>query len=158
MSQNWVARFVDEEKLKDQVQRRDIAAAAHHVEVVRFHLQYLMVALKDRVTRDVEAFAREFPDRRVSFADCDVEDGFTVRRDCYPEAHLTVTTNRDGSIRVQYLFASGDGTSSPKLMELVPNGERGFAVHVRHGGGQSFAGVEQLSEFLLVPLFSGHSR
>jgi len=37
-----------------------------------------MVNLKDRVARDVEAFARELPDRRVSFlvtrAKCQIEE------------------------------------------------------------------------------------
>jgi hypothetical protein len=159
MPQNWVARVVEEEKRKDETHRREVAAAVHHADVIRFHLQCFMVALKDRVARDVEAFARELPDRRVSFEMCGFDDGFSVRRDCYPEVHLTVTPNPDdGSIRVQYLFASADGLSAPKLVELAPDGERGFAVHVKDGERQSFRSVEELSEHLLVPLFTGHSR
>jgi hypothetical protein len=65
MPQNWVARVVDEEKRKDETHSREVAAAVHHADVVRFHLRCFMVALKDRVARDVEAFARELPDRRV---------------------------------------------------------------------------------------------
>jgi hypothetical protein len=159
MPQNWVARVVDEERRKDQAHSRDEAAAVHHAEVIRFHLQCLMVALKDRVARDVEAFARELPDRRVSFKECSPDDGFAVRRDCYPEAQLTVTPNlHDGSIRVQYLFAFADGLSAPKLMEFVPDADRGFSVHLRDAGELSFGDVEQLSEYLLVPLFTGHPR
>jgi hypothetical protein len=158
--QNWVARVVDEERRKDQAHSRDEAAAAvHHADVVRFHLPCLMVALKDPIARDVEAFARELPDHRVSFEECTPDDGFAVRRDCYPEAHPAVTPNlHDGSIRVQYLFASADGLSAPKLMELVPDADRGFSVHLRDGSEQSFASVEQLSEYLLVPLFTGQPR
>ena len=59
---------------------------------------------------------------------------------------------------MQYLFASADGLSAPKLVELVPDGERGFAVHVKDGEKPSFGSVEELSEHLLVPLFTGHSR
>ena len=159
MPQSWVTRFAVEERRKDQAHRRDEAAAVHQAEVVRFHLQCLMVALKDRVARDVEAFGREFPERRVSFEECTPDEGFAVRRDCYPEAHLTVTANlHDGSIRVQYLFASADGLSAPRLLELVPDDERGFAVHVKDAVTQSFGSVEHLSEYLLVPLFTGHSR
>jgi len=118
-----------------------------------------MLALKDRVARDVEAFDRELPERRVSFEECAFDEGFSVRRDSYPEAHMTVTPNpQDGSIRVQYLFASADGLSAPKLMELVPDGEQGFAVHMRDHWKQAFGTIEQLSEYLLVPLFTGDSR
>jgi hypothetical protein len=159
MPQSWVARLAEEERRKDQAHRRDEAGAVHHAEAVRFHLQCLMAALKDRVARDVEAFAREFPERRISFEECTLDDGFAVRRDCYPEAHVTVTPNlHDGSLRVQYLFASADGLSAPKLLELVPDGERGFAVHVKESQEQSLGGIEQLSEYLLVPLFTGHAR
>ena len=159
MPQNWVTRVVDEEKQKARTHDREVAATVHHAEAVRFHLQCLMVALKDRVARDVESFTRELSDRRISFEDSAIDDGFAVRRDCYPEAHLTVTPNpNDGSIRVQYLFASADGLSAPKLVELVPDGERGFAVHVKDGPRQKFGSIEQISEYLLVPLFAGHSR
>jgi hypothetical protein len=156
MHQDWVARFVEEQRRKDKAHRRDEAAAVHDAQDVRSHLQTVMVALKDRVTRDVDAFAREFPERRVSFEECPLDDGFAVRRDRYPEAHLTVTpTPHDGSIHVQFLFASADGLSAPRLLELVPSGDRGFPVHPRDGGNPSFEDVEQLSEFLLVPLFTG---
>jgi hypothetical protein len=159
MPQNWVARVVDEERRKDQTHSREVAAAVHNAEAARLHLQCLMVALKDRVARDVEAFARELPDRRVSFEMCAFDDGFDVRRDCYPEVHLTVTPNpHDGSIRVQYLFASADGLTAPRLLELVPDGEYGFAVRMKDGSRQKFGDLEQLSEYLLVPLFTGDSR
>jgi hypothetical protein len=124
MPQNWVARVADEERRKDQAHSRKVAAAVHNAEAARFHLRCLIVALKDRVARDVEAFARALPDRHVSFEECALDDGFAVRRDCNPESHLTVTPNpHDGSIRVQYLFASADGLSAPRLLELVPDGE-----------------------------------
>jgi hypothetical protein len=159
MLQDWVARFVEEERRKDKAHRRDEAAAVHDAQAVRSHLQTVMVALKDRVARDVDAFARELPERRVSFEECPLDDGFAVRRDCYPEAHLTVTpTPHDGSIHVQYLFASADGLSAPALLELVPNGDPGFPVHLRDGGNPSFKNAEQLSEYLLVPLLTGEAR
>jgi hypothetical protein len=159
MSENWVTQVAAEERRKELARSHDLAAAAHRAGVVRFHLQYLMVALKDRIARDVEAFNRELPDRRISFEESTVDDGFAVRRDCYPEGHLTVTPNpHEGTIRVQYLFASADGLSAPNLIELIPNADRGFAVHVRGSEPRSFANVEQLSEFLLRPLFIGQAR
>jgi len=51
-----------------------------------------------------------------------------------------------------------DDLPAPKLLELVPDNEQGFAVHVKENQGQAFRGVEQLSEYLLVPLFTGHPR
>jgi hypothetical protein len=118
-----------------------------------------MLALKDRIGRDVEAFAGAFPERRVSFRKCELDDGFVVRRDAYPEAQLTVSLNPDdGSIRAQYLFDSADDLPAPKVLELVPDNEQDFAVHVKENQGQAFRGVEHLSEYLLVPLFTGHPR
>ena len=36
MPQNWVARVVNEERRKDQTHSREVAAAVHNAEVVRF--------------------------------------------------------------------------------------------------------------------------
>ncbi len=137
MPTNRVARLVKEEKRKDEAHTPEIAGALHHVEVVRLHLLYLMLALKDRIGRDVEAFASAFPERRVSLRKCDSDDG---------------------SIRVDYLFDPADGRLAPRVLELVPDNEQGFAVHEKENQGQAFGGVEQLFEYLLVPLFTGHSR
>jgi hypothetical protein len=156
MSQNWVARIADEERRKDQAHTRDLAAALHHAEVVRFHLQYVMFALKERVERDVAAFARELPDRRISFEERTIDGGFTVRRDCYPEGHLTVTPHaEDGTIHVQYLFASEDGVSAPTLLELTPADEHGLGMRVKGDPAKSFTTIEQASEHVLLPLFTG---
>jgi hypothetical protein len=159
MPGSWVARLADEERQKDHTRSRVAAAAVHHADLVRFRLQCLMVSLKSRALRDVEAFTRELPGRRVSFAASTLDDGFSVRRDSYPEAHLTVTPNlHDETIRVQYLFASADGVSAPRLLELVLDRDDGSAVHVKDSPTQRFESAEQLAEYLLVPLFSGHSH
>lgn len=68
MPGNWVGRPATEERRKDQTRTREAAAAIHHSDVVRFRLQCLMVDLKNRVARHVEAIARELPDRRLLFA------------------------------------------------------------------------------------------
>ena len=156
MPQSWVARIANEERRKDQAHARDLATALHHADVVRFHLQYLMFALKDCVARDVAAFARELPDRRISLEERAIDDGFTVRRDCYPEGHMTVTPHADdGAIHVQYLFASEDGVSAPRLLELMPDDEHGLAMHVKGDPAKSFSTIEQASEDVLLPLFTG---
>jgi hypothetical protein len=43
--------------------------------------------------------------------------------------------------------------------ELVFAGDEGPALQIKHHGtGQVFATAEALSEFLLVPVFTGHPR
>ena len=154
MPGNWVGRLVTEERRKQQTRTREAAEAIHRSDAVSFRLQCLMGDLKNCVARDVEAIARDLPDRRLSFALSALDDGFSVRCDSYPEAHLTVTPNlHEGAIHVQYLFASEVGVSAPKLLELVLDRDHGLAVHVKDSPAQRFESAEQLSEHLLVPLY-----
>jgi hypothetical protein len=159
MATNWVTQVAAEERHKEGARRSEISAAAHRAEAIRLHLLSLMVALRNQMTRDVETFHRELPNRHISFVETSRPDEFAVRRDWYPEAHLTVSAHpQDGTIQAQYLFASAEGLSTPKLIEVLPDGSRGFAVHLKDSERPSFAGVEQLSEYLLRPLFTGQSR
>jgi hypothetical protein len=83
-----------------------------------------MDLLRSQAAHDASVFAREFPDQKIAFEDDPDTGGFRVIRQHYPEAHLTVVPKvTDGTVQVQYLFASADGTLAPHLLELVPEGE-----------------------------------
>ena len=65
-----------------------------------------MASLGARVSGDVEKFAREFPERRLSY-EGHPGGRVRVRRGHDPEVRLTVEPNEDnGSITLSYVFAS----------------------------------------------------
>jgi hypothetical protein len=159
MAKGWVRRFAEEERRRDAVERREVDTVAEQGEAVRARSLALLDALRTQVARDVKAFSREFPGRSISFEQGLPGGGFVVRRGHYPEVHLTVVPNLSGSaISVQYLLASGTGTEAPPPRELVVAGHDD-APHFRdEESQQAFRKIEQLSEYLLVPVFVGRLR
>jgi hypothetical protein len=158
--EEWVKHFIAEERQRDEGRRREAAAAASRADYVGFHLHRILDALADRVARDVELFSREFPDRGLDFHRDPLSPGFIVRRESYPEASLTVTPDLSaGTIAIGYVFASQTGTVKPKAQTLELGGETIDTLHFRNDAEQhAFRTVAQLSEYLLVPVFTGRPR
>jgi hypothetical protein len=73
---------------------------------------------------------------------------------------LTVEPNEDtGTIALSYVFASQSGVLAPKPTTLELSGHAGGWPHFRDDAGQhAFRTIAQLSEYLLVPVFSGRPR
>ena len=159
MEQDWVSRFAEEERQRDDARQDKAAAAALRADVARSHLHSLLDALMEQVATDVEAFAREFPERAITFEKRPF-GGFIVRRAHFPEVRLTVAPNVEaGTIFVEYISTSGSGTSIPQPRELVVGGHQADALHFKdEDGQQAFRKVEQLSEYLLAPVFAGRTR
>lgn len=157
---DWVTHFAEEERQRDRARSREAVAAAQQIENAEFHLRNLVDLLGARVALDVEAFAREFPERELAFEENPLDGGFTVRRGHYPDVRLTVEPNMNaGSIVVEYVFASQTGTlaPNPKILEL--GGHASGSLHFRDEPGQhAFRTIGQLSEYLLVPVFTGRPR
>jgi hypothetical protein len=155
---DWVARFVNEEQQWDLAHERADRNAAQRATLVREHIHELMDALRDRVERDVDAFSRRLPDRAITIEDNPPGGGFIVRRGRYPEARLTVDPHPEtGTIRIQYVFASERGTFTPKLREITVSGDSVAGLHFvePHDSTTSWRTLNDLSECLLVPVFSG---
>jgi hypothetical protein len=157
---NWVKHFTEEERQRERAHSRNAAATAHGIDDIEFHLRSVVDSLTARVVRDVEAFAREFPERGLSFELNILDGGFTVRREHSPDAKLTVEPNmKAGTITVNYVFASQSGTLAPKPKVLELGGLTIESLHFRDESGQhAFRTIGQLSEYLLVPVFTGHPR
>jgi hypothetical protein len=152
---DWITRFADEERRRSEGHARDLSVAAHLAEIAQFRVHVLMDALRNRVTRDVDEFGRQFPERAIHFEDVPLNGGFIIRREHYPEARLTVSPNpAAGSVHVEYLFASGVGLSMPRSMELVC-GDDVPGWHFRNEDGYPVRPIARLSEYLLVPVFTG---
>jgi hypothetical protein len=157
MPPDWVSRFVEEEQLRELAHDRTDRVARFRTTRVREHIHELMDSLRDRVERDVDAFARRLPDRAVTIEDNPPGGGFIVRRGRYPEARLTLEPHPEtGTIRVQYVFASEHGTFAPKLREIAVNGDSVGGLHfLEPEDTTSWRTLSELSEYLLVPVFSG---
>ena len=155
---DWVLHFVEEERHRRAEEHRDAATTQKAQD--RLHFQNLVDSLRIKVERDVEVFGREFPDLAVTFEARPLGGGFRVRREHYPTVVLTVEPNLDeGGIAVEYVFASQSGTlrPSPTFLELAKHAPK--APPFRNDVEQlAFRTTAQLSEYLLVPVFSGRPR
>lgn len=157
---NWVTHFVEEERQRDQAHSREAEDAARRADHLEFHLRQILDSLGAQVAGDVKAFARAFPERAITFEGPSVNGGFTVRRARYPEGRLKVEPDvRAGTIIVDYLFASQAGTLAPKPKVLELGGHTVDTLHFRDDSEQqAFRTIGQLSEYLLVPVFTGRPR
>jgi len=157
---DWVRHFAEEERQRERAHSRDVAATVQRIENIEFHLRSVIDSLRDRMARDVEVFARDFPERGLAFEQNLLDGGFTVRRGHYPDVRLTVEPNLSaGTITVNYVFASQTGTLAPKPKVLDLGGLTIDTLHLRDESGQhAFRTIGQLSEYLLVPVFTGRYR
>ena len=63
-----------------------------------------------------------------------------------------------GTLHVEYLFASMQGIATPKPLELVFGGDDVHGWHFKDEPDHRVRSVSELSEYLLVPVFSGYPR
>jgi hypothetical protein len=158
--ENWISRFIEEERLREKADVREAAAIARQIANDRVHLRSLLNQLSEQVASDVSAFAREFPDRALSFEGNPLNGGFTVRRGHYPEVKLSVDANMNaGTIEITYVVSAETGTQTLKPRFLELGGHASGSLHFRdEPGQQTFRTITQLSEHLLVPVFTGRPR
>ena len=156
---DWVPHFFEEERHRERLQSREAASALQRAENNAAHVRTLMDLLRARMSGDIEAFAKAFPDRKISQEE-HPGGGFTMRRGHYPEVRLTVEPNPNaGTLTVDYVFASQSGVLTPKPMFLELADHPAGRPHFRDDGGQhAFRTIAQLSEYLLVPVFTGRPR
>ena len=157
---DWVTRFVREQRQREQFRHRDARTAAARADEARKHLTELMESLRGHITRDVDAFDRQLPGWNVTVEDNPPGGGFIVRRGRYPEARLTIEPHPEiEAFHVQYVFASEAGIFAPPIREVLVKGDW---VHDRHFAlpdeGLVWHSLEDLSEYLLAPVLSGHPR
>ena len=88
--------------------------------------------------------------------------GFVLRKSAHPAVSLTVTPHLDvAALRCHYRFTGTNGLPPREdRLELVFAEDAGTGVVQLkdHGSGQLFATADTLSEFLLVPVFTGRPR
>jgi hypothetical protein len=161
---DWIKRIVDDERKRDAVRAREEETAARKADLVRLNGRRLIDELRATLTRDVEAYRDEFAGdraREIVFDDNPPDGGFVVRRPASPAVSLTVAPRLEAAaVGCHYRFTMTNGLPPREdRLELVFAGNGGETLQLKHHGtGQVFASADAISEYLLVPVFTGRPR
>jgi hypothetical protein len=160
----WIKRIVEDERKRDAVRAREEETAARKADLVRLNGRRLIDELRATLTRDVEAYRDEFAGdraREIVFDDNPPDGGFVVRRPASPAVSLTVAPRLEAAaVGCHYRFTMTNGLPPREdRLELVFAGSGGETLQLKHHGtGQVFASADAISEYLLVPVFTGRPR
>ncbi len=161
---DWIKRIVDDERKRDAVRAQEEETAARKADLVRLNGRRLIDELRATLTRDVEAYRDEFAGdraREIVFDDNPPDGGFVVRRPASPAVSLTVAPRLEAAaVGCHYRFTMTNGLPPREdRLELVFAGNGGETLQLKHHGtGQVFASADAISEYLLVPVFTGRPR
>jgi hypothetical protein len=164
MGNEWIGRLAEDERKRDDVRTRATEAAARKAELVAMQGRRWLDALQAAVIGHVEAFRAEFPGdtpRAILFEASQADGGFAVRKPKHPIAAVSIVPHFSaGSISCAYRFTPTDGMPSREdRLELLFTANGGDTLHLKHQDtGQMFTEADALSEYLLVPVFTGRPR
>ena len=164
MIPDWIKRIADDERTRDAVRSRGEQTAARKTELIRVHGLRMLEDLRAAATRDVDAFRGEFagdPARDITFDREPPESGFVVRKPGTPAVTLALAPRMDAAaVSCHYRFTPAAGLPTREdRFDLMFADDGDGTLRMRHNGtGQLFATVDALSEFLLVPVFTGRPR
>ena len=165
MTHEWIGRLAEDERKRDDVRARATEAARLKAELVAVHGQHWLDELRTAVLRDIETFRDEFrgdTSRHILFEAVQSDGGFVVRKPNPPTAAVSLAPRLSaGSISCAYRFTPANG--------LPPREDRLEFIFTGNGGGdtlliklqstgQVFTDADSLSEYLLVPVFTGRPR
>jgi hypothetical protein len=171
----WIKRVADDERRRDSVRVKEDEAAARKADLVRRNGQRLIDELRATITRDADAFRDEFPGDATRDITVEAQDapapgaqvgkspdgGFVVRKPAPAAVTLTISPNLDAhTMACHYRFTLADGLPPREdrfdVMFAGDGGDTLLMTH--HRTGQVFSSADKLSEFLLVPVFTGRPR
>jgi hypothetical protein len=161
---DWIKRIADDERKRDAVRIREEEIAARKADVVRLNGRRLVDELRVTVTQDVEAFREEFPgdrERDIVLETMEADGGFVIRKPAPQAVSLTIAPHLDtATMACHYRFIpTNDMPPRDDRFDLVFASDEGQALQIKHPGtGQVFTTIEAVSEFLLVPVFTGRPR
>ena|SRR5438093_751478 len=161
---DWIKRIADEERRRDAARVSEDEAAARKTGLVRENGRRLIDELRTAITRDVDAFRREFVGhhaRQIVVDAMTPDGGFVVRKPAPASVSLTVAPNLDAAVTIcTYRFVVTDGMPSREdRLDVLFVSNAADTLQMKHRGtGQVFATADALSEFLLVPVLTGRPR
>ena len=160
----WITRLAEEERRRDDLRSRATEAAARQANLVSAHGQRLLNELRTTVARDIATFRDEFPGdkaREIRFEAVQPDGGFAVGKPGCPTAALRVTPRLvAASFSCEYQFTPTGMPPRQDRLEFTFTSDAGDdTLRIKHHGtGQVFATADALSEYLLVPVFTGRPR
>jgi len=160
---DWIKRVADEERKRDAARLALQEEAARKADLVRRHGRRLVEELHAAIVRDVESFRNEFSNdhsREIVLDAGKPDSGFVVSKPASPPVSLTVDPRlAAGTMACHYRFTSPNGLPPrDDRFDVVFTGD-GEALQMKHHDtGRVFATADALSEFLLVPVFTGRPR
>lgn len=161
---DWIKRLADDERSRDAVRLAEEELAARKAAMVRLHGRRLIDELHAVVVRDVGTFRNEFANDRardIVLDDTTPDGGFAVHKTASPPVSLTLTPHLGAGVTVCQCRFTPAGGLPPRedRFELVFAEDGAGVLQMKHNGtGRIFATVDALSEFLLVPVFTGRPR
>ena len=165
LTREWITRLAEDERKRDDERLRMTEAAARKAQLTSAHGQRLIDELRAVVVRDIETFREEFPGdpaRNIVFETVPPGGGFVVRKPESPAAALSVVPHLlAATVSCEYSFTPTNGLPPRKdRVELAFTSNGGEeTLRIKHlGTGQVFTNAEALSEYLLVPVFTGRPR
>jgi hypothetical protein len=165
MTGEWIARLAEDERKRDRVRLGVTEAAARKAHLVAAHGQRLLDELRTTVARDIETFRGEFPAdeaREIRFEAVQPGGGFAVHKPENPNAALRVTPHLSAaSFSCEYRFTPTNGLPprEDRLEFMFTSDRTDETLQIKHHGtGQVFTDADALSEYLLVPVFTGRPR
>jgi len=166
MTGEWITELAADERKRDAVRLRATNAATRKADLVRAHGRRLIDELRTTVVRDIEAFRGEFPGdpgRDILLEAVQPDGGFVVRKPECPTAVLRVAPHLSGaaaSVSCEYQFTLTNGLPPREdRVEFMFTSSDDDTLQIKHHGtAQVFANADALSEYLLVPVFTGRPR
>lgn len=158
----WITRIVEDVRKRDAVRLGEEELAARKTALIRANGQRLLEELRTAVTRDVEAFRREFDGDHAHYVvveDTQPDGAFLIHKPAVPSVSLTVAQHLD-SVTCHYRFTPTNGLPPREdRVALVFSGDGVETFQLKHPStGQLFATADTLSEYLLTPVFTGRPR
>jgi hypothetical protein len=163
MVADWIKRIADDERKRDALRVKEDEKAARKADLVRRNGQRLIDELLATVTRDIAAFREEFAGdaARDVVMEATPDGAFMVRKPAPAAVCLTVAPNLDAAaVACHYRFTVKNGLPPREdRIDVTFAGDGGETLQMKHHGtGQVFTTADALSEFLLVPVFTGRPR
>jgi hypothetical protein len=161
---DWIKRIADDERQRDAVRLREEERVARKTDLIRVNGRRLVDELRTAVARDVDAFRHEFlgdPSRDIVVDTTEATGGFAVRKPASPAVTLTAAPNLEtATVACHYQFTTANGLPPRESrLDLVFTGDETDTLRLKTPStGQVFPDADALSEYLLVPVFTGRPQ
>jgi len=153
---DWIDLLGEDDEKRRQSEARHTQQQFHRFDVIRQKKAALWASLMNVINRDVDKFQTKFKGRRSAEFTSVSELGFRLYKTPYPTVVMEAGIPPDGtSIEVTYIRTfnlSSPMEKSEESFELTVDPSDNLVI--AHNG-RKLANLDQVSRFLLEPVFTG---